>query len=83
MKIKGLEEQNIPSHVFKELRRDFSNRNVNEEFQNVETLTAYGMEPFKARDRHICTMTKFKLKMMMFGKKKSERKFAEIFRECY
>uniref|UniRef100_A0A8K9X8N9 VLIG-type G domain-containing protein n=1 Tax=Oncorhynchus mykiss TaxID=8022 RepID=A0A8K9X8N9_ONCMY len=81
VKISGLEEQDIPSHVFKQLRRDFSNRNVNEEFQNIETLTAYGMEPFKARGRHICTMTKFKLKMMMFGRKKKAKESLQRFSE--
>ncbi|CAB1322362.1 unnamed protein product [Coregonus sp. 'balchen'] len=71
VKISGLEERDIPSSVFKQLRDAFSNRNVNEEFQNVENLTAYGKEPFKARDRHICTMTHFKLKMM-FAKEKAK-----------
>ncbi|CAB1322363.1 unnamed protein product, partial [Coregonus sp. 'balchen'] len=71
VKISGLEERDIPSSVFKQLRDPFSNRNVNEEFQNVENLTAYGKEPFKARDRHICTMTHFKLKMM-FAKEKAK-----------
>lgn len=81
VKISGLEEQDIPSYVFKQLRGDFSNRNVNEEFQNVETLTDYGMELFKARDRHICTMTKFKLKIMMFGKKKKPKESLQRFSE--
>ncbi|XP_055743551.1 up-regulator of cell proliferation-like [Salvelinus fontinalis] len=77
VKISDLEEQDIPSFVFKQLRGDFSNRNVNEELQNAKNLTAYGKEPFKAKSRHICTMTKLKRMFAIKKVKQNVQRFSE------
>ncbi|XP_071779265.1 interferon-induced very large GTPase 1-like [Centroberyx gerrardi] len=49
----GLKERNISKCIFKQLRKNFSNQNVNEELQHIEDLNEFGKDSFKARSEHI------------------------------
>ncbi|XP_053184711.1 interferon-induced very large GTPase 1-like [Scomber japonicus] len=51
--VSGLEEQNISVSILKQLRKNFVNRNVNEELQNTGDLHEIGKEPLKVKSKHI------------------------------
>ncbi|XP_071378938.1 up-regulator of cell proliferation-like [Centroberyx affinis] len=51
--VSGLKERNISACILKQLRKNFSNRNVSEELQNIKDLQEIGKDSFKARSKHI------------------------------
>ncbi|XP_067450019.1 interferon-induced very large GTPase 1-like isoform X2 [Thunnus thynnus] len=59
--VSGLKERNIAKSVLNQLRRNFSNQNVNEKFQNITDLKEIGKGPFKTGHEHTDSwMKKFK-----------------------
>ncbi|XP_044213950.1 up-regulator of cell proliferation-like [Thunnus albacares] len=59
--VSGLKERDIAASVLKQLRRNFSNQNVNEKFQNIKDLKEIGKTPFKTKPEHTDSyMEKFK-----------------------
>ncbi|XP_053183955.1 up-regulator of cell proliferation-like [Scomber japonicus] len=51
--VSGLKEQNISENILNHLRKNFLNRKVNEELQNIGDLTEIGKSKFKARNEHV------------------------------
>ncbi|CAK6981909.1 up-regulator of cell proliferation-like [Scomber scombrus] len=51
--VSGLEEQKISENILKLLRKNFQNRNVNEELQNIRDLTEIGKGEFKVTSEHV------------------------------
>ncbi|XP_062271156.1 interferon-induced very large GTPase 1-like [Scomber scombrus] len=51
--VSGLKERDIAASILHQLRKNFSNRNVNEEFQNIKDLKDFGKDPFKTKHGHI------------------------------
>ncbi|XP_062292790.1 interferon-induced very large GTPase 1-like [Scomber scombrus] len=49
----GLKEQNISENILINLRKNFLNRNVNEELQNIGDLTEIGRNGFQAGNEHV------------------------------
>ncbi|CAK6984434.1 interferon-induced very large GTPase 1-like isoform X1, partial [Scomber scombrus] len=47
--VSRLKEQNVSENIFIHLRKNFLNRNVNEELQNIGDLTEIGKDEFEAR----------------------------------
>ncbi|XP_045889041.1 up-regulator of cell proliferation-like [Micropterus dolomieu] len=47
-----LKERDIPACILNQLRKNFSNRNVNEKLQNTDKLMEIGKGPFKIRIDH-------------------------------
>uniref|UniRef100_A0A087YJR9 VLIG-type G domain-containing protein n=1 Tax=Poecilia formosa TaxID=48698 RepID=A0A087YJR9_POEFO len=62
--LSGLEERDIAGCVLKQLRKNFSNRNVNQELQNTD-LKQVGWSPFKVTDEHV---DRFKAKSVDMNK---------------
>ncbi|XP_067451398.1 interferon-induced very large GTPase 1-like [Thunnus thynnus] len=59
--VSGLKERDIAASVLNQLRKNFSNRNVNEKFQNIKDLKEIGKDPFKIKHEHTDSlMEKFK-----------------------
>ncbi|XP_053184258.1 up-regulator of cell proliferation-like [Scomber japonicus] len=56
--VSGLKERDIAASVLEQLRSNFSNRNVNEEFQNIRDLKEFGKGPFKTRREHMDSFLK-------------------------
>ncbi|XP_053185276.1 up-regulator of cell proliferation-like [Scomber japonicus] len=50
--VAGLKERDIAASVLEQLRRNFSNQNVNEEFQNIKDLKEFGKGRFKTTREH-------------------------------
>ncbi|XP_061670998.1 up-regulator of cell proliferation [Syngnathoides biaculeatus] len=61
-----LKEQDIPAYILAFLKKHFSNRNVNENFRQINNLKGFGMNPFKARIDHVDSVGK-KLKHLWKG----------------
>ncbi|CAK6980731.1 up-regulator of cell proliferation-like, partial [Scomber scombrus] len=59
--VSGLKEQNISENIFNHLKKNFLNRNVNEELQNAGDLTEIGKSEFKARTEHVRNPKTFNL----------------------
>ncbi|XP_053174953.1 up-regulator of cell proliferation-like isoform X2 [Scomber japonicus] len=51
--VSGLKEQNISENILIHLRKNFLNRNVNEQLQDIGDLTEIGKSEFKARNEHV------------------------------
>ncbi|XP_058485004.1 up-regulator of cell proliferation-like [Solea solea] len=49
----GVKERDIAACVLKQLRKSFSNRNVNEELQNIRDLNEFGRCAFKTTSYHV------------------------------
>ncbi|XP_062271153.1 up-regulator of cell proliferation-like, partial [Scomber scombrus] len=64
--VSGLKERDIAACVLEQLRRHFSNQNVNEELQNIKDLKDFGKDPFKTKHGHIDSY-KEKLKHLWKG----------------
>ncbi|XP_056232376.1 up-regulator of cell proliferation-like [Seriola aureovittata] len=59
--VSGLKERDIIACVLKQMRKNFSNLNVNEKLQNIEDLKEIGRDPFKTTIHHTDSfMKKFK-----------------------
>ncbi|XP_067454914.1 interferon-induced very large GTPase 1-like [Thunnus thynnus] len=56
--VSGLKVRDIAASVLKQLRRNFSNRNVNEKFQNIKDLKEIGKDPFKTGHEHTDSIMK-------------------------
>ncbi|XP_067445516.1 interferon-induced very large GTPase 1-like isoform X3 [Thunnus thynnus] len=50
--VSGLKERDIAASVLEQLRRNISNRNVDEEFQNIKDLKEIGKDRFKTKPEH-------------------------------
>ena len=64
--VSGLKEQDIAACVLKQLRKDFCNRNVNEDLKIVTDLKQMGTGPFKTGDDHVDTFL-LKIKQLWEG----------------
>ncbi|XP_078111940.1 LOW QUALITY PROTEIN: up-regulator of cell proliferation-like [Sander vitreus] len=53
--VSGLKEQNIPGSIFKQLRKQLLNHNVNEELDKIGDLKDIVKEPFKVKNEHLKT----------------------------
>ncbi|XP_031179373.1 interferon-induced very large GTPase 1-like [Sander lucioperca] len=53
--VSSMEEQNIPAKIFKQLKRQFLNHNVNEELDNIGDLKDIVKDPFKVKKKHLKT----------------------------
>ncbi|XP_053185163.1 up-regulator of cell proliferation-like [Scomber japonicus] len=51
--VAGLKEQDIAASILNQLRKHFSNWNVNEEFQKIKDLKEIGKDKFKTKHSHI------------------------------
>ncbi|KAJ4947297.1 hypothetical protein JOQ06_009333 [Pogonophryne albipinna] len=51
--VSGLKEQNISEKVLEQLRKHFSNRNANEELQNIKDLKDIGKGQFEVKSEHV------------------------------
>ncbi|XP_062292666.1 up-regulator of cell proliferation-like [Scomber scombrus] len=51
--VSGLKERDIAACVLEQLRKNFSNQNVNEELQNIKDLKEFGKNPFKSTRDHL------------------------------
>lgn len=61
-----LKERDIPGLILSQLRKNFSNRNVNEKLQNTDKLMEIGKGPFKIRIDHTDSYMK-KIQNMLMG----------------
>ncbi|XP_053174936.1 up-regulator of cell proliferation-like isoform X2 [Scomber japonicus] len=59
--VSGLKEQNISENILIHLRKNFLNRNVNEELQNIGDLTEIGKREFNAMTEHVKNAKTFNL----------------------
>lgn len=56
----GLKERDVSACILNQLRKNFSNRNVNEKLENVNDLKEIGKDQFKTRRNHTdCFMKRF------------------------
>lgn len=62
--VSDLKEQNISASILNQLRKNFLNRNVNEELQNTGDLSEIGKEQFEAQNKHL----KLQIKNIFFKK---------------
>ncbi|XP_061738686.1 up-regulator of cell proliferation-like [Nerophis ophidion] len=51
--VPALKEEDIPASILTQLKKNFSNRNVNEELQHVQDLQGCGTGTFKTRHDHV------------------------------
>ncbi|CAK6983690.1 interferon-induced very large GTPase 1-like, partial [Scomber scombrus] len=51
--VSGLKERDIAASILNQLRKNFSNRNVNENFQQIRDLKQFGKDPFKTTRDHL------------------------------
>ncbi|XP_053185855.1 interferon-induced very large GTPase 1-like [Scomber japonicus] len=51
--VSGLKERDITANILKQLRNNFSNRNVNEKFQKIRDLKQFGNGPFRTARDHL------------------------------
>ncbi|KAM4602967.1 up-regulator of cell proliferation-like [Polymixia lowei] len=51
--ISGLKERDISACILEQLWKNFTNRNVNEELQDIKDLNGIGKGSFKAKSKHI------------------------------
>ncbi|XP_053174978.1 interferon-induced very large GTPase 1-like isoform X1 [Scomber japonicus] len=51
--VSDLKEQDIAANILNQLRKNFSNRNVNENFQKIKDLKEFGKDPFKTSCDHL------------------------------
>ncbi|XP_070762960.1 up-regulator of cell proliferation-like [Enoplosus armatus] len=56
--VPGLTEQDIPTCILNQLRKNFSNRNVNEKLQNIDELKEIGKGQFMTRRDHMDSFMK-------------------------
>ncbi|XP_061614451.1 interferon-induced very large GTPase 1-like [Phyllopteryx taeniolatus] len=61
-----LKEQPIPAYILAMLKRNFSNRNVNEKLRPIKSLKGFGRDRFKARTDHVESISK-KIKIFWKG----------------
>ncbi|XP_044213900.1 interferon-induced very large GTPase 1-like isoform X1 [Thunnus albacares] len=50
--VSGLKEQDIAASVLNQLRKNFTNRKVNEKFQKIKNLKEIEKDPFKTKHEH-------------------------------
>ncbi|KAF3832272.1 hypothetical protein F7725_025937 [Dissostichus mawsoni] len=73
--VSGLKELNISEKVLKQLRIHFSNRNANEELQNITDLKDIGKKPFTVKTEH----NKVGLKGLAFWQKEALQRELQSF----
>ncbi|XP_074513472.1 up-regulator of cell proliferation-like [Sebastes fasciatus] len=64
--VPGLTEDDIPASILNQLRKHFSNSNVNQELLNIDTLMEIGKDQFKTRRDHVNSLLK-KVKYLWWG----------------
>nr|XP_057932913.1 up-regulator of cell proliferation-like [Doryrhamphus excisus] len=62
--VPALKEKDIHASVLTQLKRNLSNRNVNEDLQHIKDLKSFGMDTFKTRIDHVDSVMK-KIKNML------------------
>lgn len=72
-----LKEQNISASILQQLKKNFVNRNVTEELQNIGDLKEIGKSSFEVKSEHI--KQKLKLLKAIFLKKKVTKKELQMF----
>ncbi|XP_061884830.1 up-regulator of cell proliferation-like [Entelurus aequoreus] len=51
--VPALKDEDIPASILTQLRKNFSNRNVNEKLQHIQDLQGFGTGTFKTRHDHV------------------------------
>ncbi|XP_026234415.1 up-regulator of cell proliferation-like [Anabas testudineus] len=76
--VSGLKEENISANILMQLRKNFLNRNVAEELQNIGDLKEIGKCPFEVKEEHINTAQwKKKIKIFTYWTRRELQRFAD------